>query len=101
MKILKLGLSLSIALLVGISSSLVAKDVKITLPPSWIVTRFNYNVTVEELAHRYYGNSQDYIYILEANKKLLNGSHLVPKNVEIKIPITEKFRDQPEKLGWQ
>jgi len=73
---------------------------RIVLPPSWVNATFNYDVTVEELAKMYYGDSKDYVYILEANRDILGGSHLVKKNTEVKIPITEKFREIPQKLGW-
>jgi len=99
MKVSKVGLGLFIVLFIGISS-LVAKS-KVTLPPSWTVTRVSYTTTVEELAKKYYGDAKDYIYILEANKEILHGSHRVPRNTEVKIPITEKFREQPERLGWK
>jgi len=95
---LKLGVSIMI--LLSITNFLVADSSKVILPPSWTTTRITYDITVEELAQRYYGDAKDYKYILEANKKILRGSHTVPKNTEIKIPITPKFRDQPEKLGW-
>jgi phage tail protein X len=97
MKISKVWLGLFIGLFMLFSTL----NAKVTLPPSWTVTRVTYDTTVEELAQRYYGDSKDYIYILEANKNILHGSHIVPKNTEVKIPITEKFRDQPEKLGWE
>jgi hypothetical protein len=93
------GIKLSIASILLLSSVVSAKD-KITLPPSWTVTRPTYDITVEELAKIYYGDAKDYIYILEANRDILHGSHLVRKDTKVKIPITSKFRDQPEKLGW-
>lgn len=101
-RFLTFGLSLSVSSMILFSTTnfLVADSSKVVLPPSWTTTRITYNITVEELAQRYYGNSKYYKLILEANKKLLRGRHTVPKNTEIKIPITDKFRDQPEKLGW-
>ncbi|NOZ90684.1 MAG: hypothetical protein GXO60_05285 [Epsilonproteobacteria bacterium] len=99
-KLISVGLSFGIALFIMTTTFLVADNSKVVLPPSWTVTRVTYDITVEELAKRYYGNAKDYVYILEANKKILRGSHTVPKDTEIKIPITENFRDQPEQLGW-
>jgi len=96
---LKLGVSSMI--LLSTTSFLVADNSKVILPPSWTTTRITYNITVEELAQRYYGNSKDYKLILKANKKILRGKHTVPKNTVIKIPITENFKDQPEHLGWK
>ena len=95
-----LGLGVSSMILLSTTNFLVADSSKMVLPPSWTVTRCTYDISVEELAQKYYGDSQDYRLILEANKKLLRGRHTVPKNTEIKIPVTDKFRDQPEKLGW-
>jgi len=101
-KVLTFGLKLGVSSMILLSTTnfLVADSSKVVLPPSWTTTRITYDITVEELAQRYYGDAKDYKYILEANKKILRGSHTVPKNTEIKIPITPKFRDQPEKLGW-
>lgn len=96
-----LNLAISTVIFLGATNFLVCDNSKVILPPSWTVTRITYNITVEELAQRYYGNSKDYKYILEANKKILRGSHTVPKNTEVKIPITSNFRDQPERLGWK
>jgi len=67
---------------------------------SWINTRVNYDISVKELAERYYGDASDYTIILNANKGLIGSNLIVHKNTEIKIPVTEKFRDQPEILGW-
>jgi len=102
-KILTFGLKIGVSsmILLSTTSFLVADNSKVILPPSWTTTRITYNITVEELAQRYYGNSKDYKFILEANKKILKGRHTVPKNTEIKIPITKNFRDQPEQLGWK
>ncbi len=98
-RVLTFTLSLSTVSILFLNTIAVANE-KVILPPSWTTTRVTYDITVEELAQRYYGDKSDYKLILEANKKILGGSHIVPKNVEIKIPITPKFRDQPEKLGW-
>jgi phage tail protein X len=100
-RFLTFGLSLGVSsMILSTTNLLVADSSKVVLPPSWTTTRITYDITVEELAQRYYGNSKDYKLILKANKKILRGRHTVPKNTEIKIPITEKFRDQPEQLGW-
>jgi hypothetical protein len=98
-RISKLTLGTGVALLLIWGTALVAKD-EVVLPPSWTTTRVTYNISVKELAKRYYGDANDYKLILKANKDILRGKHIVPKNTEIKIPITSKFRDQPEKLGW-
>ena len=101
-KILTFGLKLGVSSMILLSTTnfLVADNSKVILPLSWTTTRVTYNITVEELAQKYYGNAKDYKLILEANRKTLKGSHTVPKNTEVKIPITQNFRDQPEHLGW-
>ncbi len=99
-KIFTLTLSVSAVSILFFTTTAVAED-RVVLPPSWTTTRITYDISVEELAQRYYGDKNDYKLILEANKKILRGSHIVPKNTPIKIPITPKFRDQPEKLGWK
>ena len=98
-KILTFTLTLGTVSILFVGATAVAEE-KVILPPSWTTTRVTYNITVEELAERYYGDKSDYKLILKANKKILRGSHTVPKNTPIRIPITPKFRDQPEKLGW-
>jgi len=98
-KILTFSLSIGVASVIFSGTTLVASE-KVTLPLSWTTTRITYDITVEELAQRYYGDSKEYKLILEANKNILRGRHTVPKHTEIKIPITSKFRDQPEQLGW-
>jgi hypothetical protein len=98
-KILTFSLSIGTASVIFLGTTLVANE-KVILPPSWTTTRITYDITVKELAQRYYGDSKEYKLILEANKNILRGRHTVPKNTEIKIPITPKFRDRPERLGW-
>jgi len=52
------------------------------------------------LAQRYYNDENDYMIIVNANKGLFNSNLILRKNTEVKIPITPKFTDQPEILGW-
>jgi phage tail protein X len=98
-KVLSFSLSVGATSILLLGTALVAEE-KVDLPPSWTTTRITYDITVEELAERYYGDAKHYKLILKANKKILNGNHTVPKNTEIKIPITPNFKDQPEQLGW-
>jgi len=67
---------------------------------SWINTRVPYDISVKELAERYYGDASEYPIIVEANKGLIGKDLIVRKDTEIKIPVTDKFTDQPEILGW-
>ncbi len=61
-------------------------------------TRVSQATTLKKLAQLYYGDENDYTIIQKANKGL--GMN-VPKNTEVNIPITEKFKDQPEQLSWK
>ncbi len=89
--ILKIGVLLAI---LGFNNFAIAKEF------SWINTRIPYNTTAKELAEKYYGDASDYKIIIEANKGVISKNGFVPKHTEIKIPVTEKFQDQPEVLGW-
>ena len=106
----KIGLGLSIALFMGMGNVAVADSgVKEGREISgWINTRIPFNISVKELAQRYYKDAGDYMIIVNANKDLLKKGkiykkgkdYIVQKNTEIKVPITPKFEDQPEILGW-
>ncbi len=89
--IIKIGI---VVASLGVSTLSMAKDF------SWINTRVAYDTTAKELAQKYYGDASDYMIIVKANKGIIKKNHTIHKNTEIKIPITEKFRDQPEILGW-
>jgi len=66
----------------------------------WIETRLTYSITASELARKYYGNTQEVSEIIEANKAIQSGSDLLTKDMIIHIPVTNNFKDQPERLGW-
>lgn len=63
----------------------------------YTTTRVSQATTLKKLAKRYYGDENDYKIIQKANNGL--GMN-VPRNTEVIIPITEKFKDQPEQLSW-
>lgn len=65
-----------------------------------IVVRFN-DTTLEDLASTYYGDVKEASMIYEANRAVIPKSKKLHKGMKLKLPITEKFRDQPERLGWQ
>ena len=77
-KILTFTLTLGTVSILFLGTTAVANE-KVALPPSWTTTRVTYNITVEELAERYYGDKSDYKLILKANKNILRGSHTVLK----------------------
>jgi hypothetical protein len=101
-----LKLSLGISLCMG-STSINAKllDDKmtrhITHSIPWVEVRLAYSMTTKELAHMYYGNSQDARIILKANKYMRKDSSTLRKNMTVRIPVTSNFKDQPERLGWR
>ncbi|MCH9740208.1 MAG: hypothetical protein K0U38_05150 [Epsilonproteobacteria bacterium] len=66
----------------------------------WITTRIPYAISAKELALRYYGDESEYKVIVEANKGIIGKNLMFKKNIDINIPVTEKFTDQPEILGW-
>ncbi len=65
-----------------------------------IVIRFN-DTTLEDLASTYYGDVKEASLIYEANRDVIPKSKKLHKGMKLKLPITDKFRDQPERLGWQ
>lgn len=66
----------------------------------WITTKVAYDISAKELAINYYADENDYTIIVEANKGIIGKNLMFRKHTEVKIPVTEKFRDQPEKIGW-
>lgn len=67
---------------------------------SWITTRVPYDISAKELAHNYYGDANDYQLIVDANKGKIGKNLMFRKGTEVVIPVTEKFRDLPEVIGW-
>jgi hypothetical protein len=103
---LKFSLVISVILSLG-TNSLLAESGKSRdeIPPfvehtPYTTTRVSYDTTYRELALRYYGDASDYMIIFNANVKRLGKSQKIRKHTEVIIPVTEKFRDQPEHLGW-
>lgn len=108
-KLLKLSIGLSALLFLGTTSlSFANESVKTsrtlseTTKPvnSWITTKVTYDISAKELAQNYYGDENEYQVIVDANKGIIGKNLMFKKNTEVKIPVTEKFRDQPEKIGW-
>ncbi len=105
-KFLKLNLVISIILSLGTSSLFAELGKSRDEIPTFIehtpytTTRVYYDTTYRELALKYYGDANDYMIIFNANVKRLGKSQNIRKHSEVIIPVTEKFRDQPEHLGW-
>lgn len=112
-QILKMSLGVALLLWMGMSSVAVAENSEgveksETTVSGWVNTRIPYDISTKEIAERYYSNANDYMIIVNGNQDLVKrgliykkgSDYIVKKNTEIKVPITEKFQDQPEILGW-
>ena len=64
-----------------------------------ITVRFN-DTTLEDLASTYYSDIHEADTIYNANREIIGKDKKLVKNMILKIPVTEKFKDQPEHLGW-
>ena len=81
---------------------LIALFFTITLAGTWINITINSNeVTLEDLASSYYGDVNDADIIYDANSEVIPKNRKLNKGMKLEIPVTEKFRDQPEHLGWR
>ncbi|SFV56934.1 hypothetical protein MNB_SV-12-185 [hydrothermal vent metagenome] len=103
-ELLKLSLGLSLILSLGVTTLLAEEGKPLDEVPAKVehtpftTTRLSSATTLKKLAELYYGDANDYKIIQKANKGL--GMN-VPRNTEVKIPVTEKFKDQPEQLSWK
>ena len=103
-ELLKFGLSVSLILSLGTTTILAEEGKPLDEVPAktehtpYTTTRVSQETTLKKLALRYYGDEKDYVVIQKANKGLRMN---VPRNTEVNIPITDKFKDQPEQLSWK
>jgi len=68
---------------------------------TWInITLTSNDVTLEDLASTYYADAKETEVIYNANRDVIPKSRKLHNGMKLKIPVTEKFRDQPEHLGW-
>lgn len=96
-------LFVTILLLLGLMS--MGLEARKMTPPivygkSWIETRLTYSITASELAQKYYGNPKEVSELIKANKTIQNATDTLTKDMIIHIPVTNNFKDQPERLGW-
>ena len=68
---------------------------------SWVETRIGKGIDIYQLAQKYYGNTQEYQRIYNANKALIGKDLKLKEGTSLKIPITKDFKDQPEFLNIQ
>jgi hypothetical protein len=66
----------------------------------WIETRLTYSITASELAQKYYGNEAEVSELIKANKAIKSAMDILTKDMIIHIPVTNNFKEQPERLGW-
>jgi hypothetical protein len=104
-KLLTFSLGVSMILTISVTTTLSAEEgkplekvpEKIEHTP-YMTTRVSQATTLKKLAQRYYGDENEYIIIKKAN---IGIGMNVPRNTEVRIPVTDKFKDQPEQLSWQ
>ncbi|CAA6811039.1 MAG: Unknown protein [uncultured Sulfurovum sp.] len=69
---------------------------------TWInITISEDDVTLSDLASTYYGDASETEVIYNANQDVIGKNRKLKKGMKLEIPVTEKFRDQPEHLGWR
>ena len=95
-KLIQLATACSLMLVMGASNLLMASN-----GMTWIniTIRFN-DTTLEDLASTYNADVKEADTIYNANKDIIGKNKKLQKNMILKIPVTEKFKDQPEHLGW-
>lgn len=69
---------------------------------TWINITVEFDdTTLEDLASTYYGDVTESDTIYQANKEVIGKNRKLREGMVLEIPVTEKFRDQPEHLGWR
>ncbi|SFV68184.1 hypothetical protein MNB_SV-14-581 [hydrothermal vent metagenome] len=104
---LKWSCVVSVLLLLGstnILSSSENRKLELTELPknmTWVnIVVFSDKITLSYLASMYYGDEGEASLIYEANKEVIPKSKKLKKGMKLKMPVTDKFIDQPEHLGW-
>ena len=95
-KLIKLATACSLMFGLGYTNLLMATE-----GLTWINITVKFNdTTLEDLASTYYSDIKEANTIYLANKNIIGKNKKLQKNMILKIPVTEKFKDQPEHLGW-
>ena len=98
---------LSLGIFLSMGNNLVATELQgqikfESINITWTnITIDSEEVTLEDLASTYYGDVKDAYIIYNANRNVIGKDKKLHGGMHLKIPITEKFRDQPEHLGWR
>jgi len=107
-RLFKLSLVASVFIFLGTTNTLFATDstklVELSEAPkniTWVnIVVASSETTLADLASTYYGDVNEASLIYEANKNVIPKSKKLRKGMKLKMPVTDKFIDQPEHLGW-
>jgi hypothetical protein len=107
MKLVQWSFSLSVVIFLSGTNLLCAVEsqmLELTEAPkdmTWvnIVVPSN-DTTLEDLALIYYGDIREASLIYNANIDTIPKSKKLKKGMKLKMPVTKKYIDQPEHLGW-
>ena len=103
----KIAKILSLGILLSVGDNLVATELQgqmefESINMTWTeITIESEDVTLEDLASTYYGDVNDADIIYRANRDVIGKDKKLHSGMHLKIPVTDKFRDQPEHLGWR
>ena len=103
----KIVKALSFGILLSVGNNLVATELQgqmefESINMTWTeITIESEDVTLEDLASTYYGDVKDADIIYKANRDVIGKDRKLHSGMHLKIPITDKYRDQPEHLGWR
>jgi len=106
-RISKFGMSMVLILLLG-NTILTAKEttldnlMEVFKHTTWSnITVPTTETTLEDLASTYYGDQGEALLIYNANRDIISENKVLRIGMILKLPITEKFIEQPEYLGWR
>jgi len=105
-RFLKWSIALPLLVVIGLTNVTTAQSTKYELTEApkdmtWvnIVVQSN-DTTLEDLASTYYGDVKEATLIYNANSDVIPKSKKLKKGMKLKMPVTNKYIDQPEHLGW-
>jgi phage tail protein X len=106
-QLFKWTLTASVFIFLGTSNALFATEsskLELTEAPKdivWVnIVVASSETTIADIASTYYGDVKEASLIYEANKGIIPKSKILRKGMKLKMPVTDKFIDQPEHLGW-
>jgi len=106
-QLFKCSFIVSVFILLGtpnVLSATESRKLELTEAPknmTWVnIVVYSSTTTLADLASTYYGDVEEATLIYEANKDVIPKSKKLKKGMKLKIPVTDKFIDQPEHLGW-